>query len=220
MELLSVVNRWKVVIVILGPTFHGKSTLSLCLKKHFKERLTMFIAGDYLKKEVDSGSPLGRRLDKVMSRGGLLKDSLVREVMVKKLYELVPSEILLLEGYPRSTESLKHVYKSLSSIKGKMLIFEIDRIPDEELIRRVKLDRFMCVKCKSATFLNERCALCGNEEQIPRKEVELSLALSMVKDQSKIFNTNLWNRFSSRYKVTRLTSLNLEENLKNIIEKV
>lgn len=151
----------------------------------------MLIAGDCLKKEVDSGSSLGGKLSKVMNRGGLLKDSLVREVMVKKLYELIPGEILLLEGYPRSTESLKYVYKSFSSIKAKVLVFEIGRIPDEELIRRVKLDRFMCVKCKSATFLNERCALCGSDEQMPRKEIELSLALSMVRDQSKIFNTNL-----------------------------
>ena len=208
------------MVVILGPAFHGKSTISLSLKKQLQDKLTLLIGGDLVKKASANNSQLGRRMSKVIRRGGLLKNSLVTEVLTKELQGLTTHrKLLLLEGYPRSIDSLRYMYKTLLPIKRKVLIFKIDRISDTELIRRIKLSRFTCVDCGSTVLPEEKCVTCGSERQVTR-DTDLNLALSMVEEQSKIFNTNMWQKVSDRYKVIRLSSLNLEENLKNITREV
>lgn len=212
-------SRWEVIVVILGPAFHGKSTISLSLKKQLQDKLTLLIGGDLVKKESTSNSQLGRRMSKVIKKGGLLKNSLVTKVLTRELQGLTCRKLLLLEGYPRSMESLRYMYKTLLPIKRKVLIFKIDRISDPELVRRIKLSRFTCVDCGSTVLPEERCITCGSKEQVTR-DTDLNLALSMVEEQSKIFNTNVWKKVSTRYKVVRLSSLDLGENLKNITREV
>ena len=88
-------------IVIFGAPGSGKGTQSEKLIE--KYGLYHISTGDLLRKEIKAGSELGKIADDYISKGQLLPDSLIID-MLAKLLDTTPEarEGVILDGFPRT----------------------------------------------------------------------------------------------------------------------
>ena len=70
-------------ILIFGPPGSGKGTQSVKLAGEFN--LTHLSTGDMLRAEISAGTELGRRMSSIMSKGELVPDEVVIEMIAAKI---------------------------------------------------------------------------------------------------------------------------------------
>lgn len=88
------------IAILLGPPGVGKGTqASLAAQTNGWQHLS---TGDLLREEVAQGSELGKRADEFMSRGDLVPDELMLEMVAGRIAQVKADEVLLLDGFPRT----------------------------------------------------------------------------------------------------------------------
>jgi adenylate kinase len=93
-------------IVLLGPPGVGKGTQAVRLQKALG--LVHLSTGDMLRRAVAANSPLGRRVQDVMTSGRLVSDELVGELVEEALADgAVASKGFLLDGFPRTAKQVE-----------------------------------------------------------------------------------------------------------------
>ena len=132
-------------ILFIAPPAAGKGTFSDLIKN--KYGYTHISTGDLLREEVKSGSELGKMLSDKMSKGELISDDLIKEILEKKLETINKNKPFIMDGYPRTIEQAKayeEILEKLSLDLGKVIYLKIDK---ETGLKRV-LGRLTCPKCK------------------------------------------------------------------------
>lgn len=122
-------------IVIFGAPGSGKGTQSeLLIQKYgFKHIST----GDVLRAEIKAGTPLGHTANDFISKGQLIPDSLMIQILASTYDSLCPCEGLIFDGFPRTipqAEALKEMLAERNTTVSAML--ELD-VADEELMTRL-----------------------------------------------------------------------------------
>jgi adenylate kinase len=108
-------------LVLLGPPGAGKGTQAEVLSAEYK--LPHISTGDILREEVREKSDVGIEAKSYMDKGGLVPDSIVTKIVVKRLGRPDATNGFILDGYPRTkTQSI-----SLSSALDENGI-SIDRV--------------------------------------------------------------------------------------------
>ena len=87
-------------IALLGPPGAGKGSLASLYKQRLG--LAHISTGDIFRQEVDRRSALGRRVQRFVTRGKLVPDRLVVQVMRKRLSRSRRSGGFMLDGFPRT----------------------------------------------------------------------------------------------------------------------
>lgn len=95
-------------VVLIGAPGSGKGTQALRLAGHYGA--THLAAGDRLRAEVASGNELGRRLAGYLSRGDLVPDDLVIELMWRPIVEAAATGGYVLDGFPRTLAQAEAAY--------------------------------------------------------------------------------------------------------------
>lgn len=132
-------------ILFIAPPAAGKGTFSDLIKN--KYGYTHVSTGDLLREEVKSGSELGKMLSDKMSKGELISDDLIKEILEKKLETINKNKPFIMDGYPRTIEQAKayeEILEKLNLDLGKVIYLKIDK---ETGLKRV-LGRLTCPKCK------------------------------------------------------------------------
>ena len=132
-------------ILFIAPPAAGKGTFSDLIKN--KYGYTHISTGDLLREEVKSGSELGKMLSDKMSKGELISDDLIKEILEKKLEIINKNKPFIMDGYPRTIEQAKayeEILEKLNLDLGKVIYLKIDK---ETGLKRV-LGRLTCPKCK------------------------------------------------------------------------
>lgn len=132
-------------ILFIAPPAAGKGTFSDLIKN--KYGYTHISTGDLLREEVKSGSELGKMLSDKMSKGELISDDLIKEILEKKLETINKNKPFIMDGYPRTIEQAKayeEILEKLNLDLGKVIYLKIDK---ETGLKRV-LGRLTCPKCK------------------------------------------------------------------------
>jgi adenylate kinase len=109
--------------------------------------------GDLLRAAVDSRSELGRVAQEYMSRGELVPDSVVIDMIDERLQQNGSDPSFLLDGFPRTVaqaESLEHLLASQHIPLDHVISLQA---PREELVRRLS-GRRTCRKCGAMYHVN------------------------------------------------------------------
>lgn len=123
--------------LIFGPPGSGKGTQSVRLAEKFN--LMHLSTGDMLRAEIAAETDLGRRMSSIMSKGELVPDEVVIEMIAAKIDSAKGKAGFLFDGFPRTVAQTEALGKMLNARKMKidsMLVLEVEH---DELVKRLIL---------------------------------------------------------------------------------
>lgn len=134
-------------VIFIAPPSAGKGTVSGYLVKnyHYKHLST----GDLLREEIASGSRFGKELDEIISKGNLVSDEVMIELVQSKLKSFNSHEPFILDGFPRTLIQAKKLDEMLDSLGITNTIAVYLELDYEIALQRV-LGRVSCPKCKKS----------------------------------------------------------------------
>lgn len=129
----------KTNLIILGPPGSGKGTYASRLQ--LKLGIPVIATGDILREIVKEETTLSRKVKKYMSKGELVPDSIVIEVLNERLAKDECKKGFILDGYPRTIEQAK----ALSDFTKIDVIVRLV-VPEWIIIERLS-SRRICKNC-------------------------------------------------------------------------
>jgi adenylate kinase len=121
--------------LIFGPPGSGKGTQSVQLAEKFN--LKHLSTGDMLRAEISAGTELGKKMSLIMSKGELVPDAVVIEMIANKIDSTKGSAGFLFDGFPRTvaqTISLEKMLNDRGMKIDQMLVLDVDH---DELVKRL-----------------------------------------------------------------------------------
>jgi len=121
--------------LIFGPPGSGKGTQSVRLAEKFN--LLHLSTGDMLRAEIAAGTELGKRMSQIMSKGELVPDQVVIEMIANKIDKSKGQSGFLFDGFPRTvaqTASLENMLNDRGMKIDCMLVLDVDH---DELVKRL-----------------------------------------------------------------------------------
>ena len=121
--------------LIFGPPGSGKGTQSDRLAE--KYNLLHLSTGDMLRAEIAAGTELGKKMSLIMSKGELVPDEVVIEMIANKIDNSTGSAGFLFDGFPRTvaqTVSLEKMLNERGMKIDQMLVLDVDH---DELFKRL-----------------------------------------------------------------------------------
>jgi adenylate kinase len=121
--------------LIFGPPGSGKGTQSVRLAEKFN--LLHLSTGDMLRAEITAGTELGKKMSFIMSKGELVPDEVVIEMIAHKIDNSKGSAGFLFDGFPRTvaqTVSLEKMLNKRGMKIDQMLVLDVDH---DELVKRL-----------------------------------------------------------------------------------
>jgi len=121
--------------LIFGPPGSGKGTQSVRLAEKFN--LLHLSTGDMLRAEITAGTELGKKMSLIMSKGELVPDEVVIEMIAYKIDHSKGIAGFLFDGFPRTvaqTISLEKMLNERGMKIDQMLVLDVDH---DELVKRL-----------------------------------------------------------------------------------
>lgn len=135
-------------LVLLGLPGAGKGTQGELLAQHLG--VPHISTGGIFRREIDSGSLLGRQAKAYIDRGELVPDELSIAIVMQRLRALDCAYGFILDGFPRNVPQAEALDRALAKL-GLALDAAVNiRISEQEAIRRIA-DRLVCQQC-GATY--------------------------------------------------------------------
>jgi adenylate kinase len=123
--------------LIFGPPGSGKGTQSVKLAEKFN--LIHLSTGDMLRAEIVAGTELGKKMSHIMSKGELVPDEVVIEMIAARIDSSRDAAGFLFDGFPRTVSQTVALEKMLNERGMKidsMLVLDVDH---DELVNRLVL---------------------------------------------------------------------------------
>ena len=121
-------------LILMGAAGSGKGTQAAKLMDEFG--CQQISTGVLLRQAIESGSELGRKVQKIMSEGLLVSDEIVLDLIKSELSEIGGSGFLL-DGYPRNINQAKSLNELLENIDKPLDYSILIDVPSEILIKRL-----------------------------------------------------------------------------------
>jgi adenylate kinase len=152
-------------LVLLGPPGAGKGTQAARLAAEFD--IPHISTGDILRANAMAETPLGRKAKEFMSKGELVPDDLVVEMVRDRIQQDDAEKGFILDGFPRTRHQAEALDAALAE-RGVQIDAVIDFTIDDELIVRRLVERRSCLSCGTVYHLSwnppaieGRCDHCG-----------------------------------------------------------
>lgn len=149
-------------IIVIGPPGVGKGTYAEILSR--KYNIPKISSGDLFHKAIREETRLGKEIGDYVSKGELVPDAIVIELIKERLEEKDCREGFLLDGFPRTITQAEAMEKF--KVIDRVLNFVA---PDEEVLSRLS-GRRTCRKCGEIYHIKNRppkvpgrCDLCGGK---------------------------------------------------------
>jgi adenylate kinase len=149
-------------VVLLGPPGSGKGTQAKRLSKNLG--LPHIGMGDMLREAVKNKTPLGERAKEFMNSGKLVPDSIILELLGKRMEGM--KEGFILDGFPRTLEQAKRLDALLEKERENLDVVINLVVGEETILKRLK-GRLVCSECgrvyqrKDLSFSTRICPNCG-----------------------------------------------------------
>ena len=131
-------------ILLIGPPGCGKGTQAKFLVDHFT--IPQISTGDMLRENINNGTPLGKEAQKFMTGGKLVPDSVILDMIAKRLDESDCSNGYILDGFPRTIPQAEGLDNLLDGMNQKLDYVVVMDIPDNLIITRLS-NRRSCKEC-------------------------------------------------------------------------
>lgn len=129
----------KKLFLIIGAPGSGKTTdAELIAEKN--ENITHYSTGDMLRTEVASGSELGKKIDSFISKGLIVPIEIAIATITNAILN-APTDVVILDGYPRSIEQMDALENFLSENDSIILTNIIEVEVSEKTARERVLGR-------------------------------------------------------------------------------
>ena len=135
---------------MIGPPGGGKGTQAKYLVKYFS--IPQISTGDMLRENVQNETSLGEKAQKFMIDGKLVPDSVILDMMKKRLDEEDCGNGYILDGFPRTipqAEGLNDLLNEMNKILDHVVVMDV---PDNLIITRLSNRR----SCKGCGHVNNR----------------------------------------------------------------
>ena len=120
----------KKLFLIIGAPGSGKTTdAELIAQKH--DNITHYSTGDLFRAEIASGSELGKTINSYVNKGDLVPIDIVIETITSAIKK-APTDIIIIDGYPRSIEQMQKLDEWLQNNEGIDLVSVIEVVVSED----------------------------------------------------------------------------------------
>lgn len=161
-------------LILFGPPGAGKGTQADFLNR--KYGFAKLSTGDMLRAAVKSGSPLGKQAQEVMSKGQLVSDEIMINLIRERIREADCNNGFILDGFPRTVAQAEALDQMLIAEKKRLdYVIEL-QVDDAQLTHRI-VGRFSCAKCGDGYHDDFKkphkegvCDSCGSSEFSRRED--------------------------------------------------
>jgi adenylate kinase len=122
-------------LILLGPPGAGKGTQAQRLVARHK--IVQLSTGDMLRAAVAAGTPVGKRAQEIMTRGDLVPDDVMVEIIAGRLKQADVANGFILDGFPRTVAQAKALDALLEKLNLKLDAVVEMTVDEEELIARI-----------------------------------------------------------------------------------
>jgi len=177
-------------LILFGAPGVGKGTQAKLISE--KHKIPQISTGDMLREAVKNQTELGKKAGEIMSRGELVPDDLILE-MIKERFSMDDCKNgFILDGFPRTLAQAEALDKLMQTLRlPEFKCLEIT-VPDQDIISRL-VSRRLCSSCGTDYNLitnpppeDLKCKKC-NGNIIQRKddnEETISNRLKVYTDQT------------------------------------
>jgi adenylate kinase len=177
-------------VVLLGPPGAGKGTQAKLLQDKFG--VCQISTGDILRTAVAERTPLGKEASQYISRGALVPDSVIVDLVATRLQEKDCEKGFILDGFPRTipqAESLDAILKQRGIGLNSVLSVQV---PKDVIIERLA-GRRTCRSCGALSHVTLSpskkaglCDRCGSElyQRDDDREETIAHRLKVYDDQT------------------------------------
>lgn len=149
-------------IVLLGPPGAGKGTQALLLKERFN--IPHISTGEIFREEIEKNTKLGLKIKEYVSKGLLVPDNIVIEVVRKRLSQPDCSKGWILDGFPRTVAQARALEDLLKEIGQHLDVVIYLEVPEEEAVKRLLSrgrgdDRICTLKRRFKEYLEKTSSL-------------------------------------------------------------
>ena len=131
-------------LLLIGPPGGGKGTQAKFLIDHFA--IPQISTGDMLRGNINNNTSMGKEAQKFMNSGQLVPDSIIPDMMQKRLTEQDCKNGYILDGFPRTipqAEGLDYLLKGVNQQLDHVIVMDV---PDNFIITRLS-NRRSCKGC-------------------------------------------------------------------------
>ncbi len=122
-------------LILFGPPGAGKGTQSARLIEKYS--LTHISTGDLFRKHLKEGTPLGKLAQEYMSKGNLVPDQVVIDMVDDKIRSTGNIQGIIFDGFPRTIPQAEALDKLLNGKNAPINAFIELLVPEDELRKRL-----------------------------------------------------------------------------------
>lgn len=146
-------------VIFLGPPGSGKGTMAQNVAKRCG--LCHISTGDMLREEIKRGTALGKSAQDYISRGALVPDDVIVDMIKERFKEDDAKGGVILDGFPRTEKQAVALDFIVNIDLVINLVVDVEVIVDRVLSRRV------CSNCgavySTKTLKGNTCEICNSE---------------------------------------------------------
>jgi adenylate kinase len=122
-------------MILVGPPGAGKGTQAKRLVK--KLVIPHISSGDMFRAAIKNGTDLGKRVQNIMAKGGLVSDEIVIKMVVERIKEEDCKKGFMLDGFPRTEPQADALDAALAADDFSLDAVVLLEAPDDVIVDRI-----------------------------------------------------------------------------------